>query len=392
MIQPTGDPIVYWLLRLLLIAILFYSGWNITKKYPKNKVFWRYCIPSIIAYSLIQGLRWNRGADYMSYYQILSGTHASENTEPLYLLWLDIFHFIGFPAPFGFVVYSTLLIISFCYLLKQFPSSAIWALPLFLLFTVSSENIVRQYIAASFLMLGIAAYLQGKRLFCSLFLVCSISIHFSAYIAIFVFVFIVLFPRLIKKIKWNKIYLFGLIGFYIFCYFFWDSSYFSSIANYLQTINIFEESSASSYIDDSERWFTEEGRISNVLNVNAGTFSLLHEASLFLVNLFIIIEGYLLLKNNSKLSVIYWFSYIAIVFRTIGGDIEIYARFREWFVYLTPIVCGLIIFRFQQSKGYNWVKILCFTVFLIYFVFYGIIRSFGTVGYSGCAFIWDTIV
>ena len=61
-----GDPIIYWILRILLLAILFFCGWGISKDAPAryNKYAWL----AGSAYSLIEGLRWLRGADYPHYY------------------------------------------------------------------------------------------------------------------------------------------------------------------------------------------------------------------------------------------------------------------------------------------------------------------------------------
>ena len=61
-----GEPIVYWFLRIFLLIVLIYCGWGISYDTPKryNKYAWF----AGISYSLIQGLRWLRGADYPHYY------------------------------------------------------------------------------------------------------------------------------------------------------------------------------------------------------------------------------------------------------------------------------------------------------------------------------------
>ena len=56
-----GDPIVYWLLRILLLVTLLVCGWGISYQ---EKIFKVYALVAGAAYSLIQGLRLERGQDY----------------------------------------------------------------------------------------------------------------------------------------------------------------------------------------------------------------------------------------------------------------------------------------------------------------------------------------
>ena len=77
-----GDPIVYWLLRILLLVTLLVCGWGIS--YQEKKFFKVYALVAGAAYSLIQGLRWNRGQDYSHYYSDLMGKWETPDPELLY--------------------------------------------------------------------------------------------------------------------------------------------------------------------------------------------------------------------------------------------------------------------------------------------------------------------
>ena len=143
-----GNPLLFWILRLLVLLSLFYSGYLITYKDKNGDFYWKYSSIGIIVYSLIEGLRWNRGIDYLHYYQDITGALFTDYDETVYVWWTEFFKFTGLPYWMAFVFYSFLLIHGFCFLLKKFKKGAIWALPLFFIITVgSSENLVRQFLA-----------------------------------------------------------------------------------------------------------------------------------------------------------------------------------------------------------------------------------------------------
>lgn len=82
-----GEPIVYWFLRIFLLIVLTYCGWGISYDTPKryNKYAWF----AGISYSLIQGLRWLRGADYPHYYNDIV-TLWGNIISISYQLWLQM--------------------------------------------------------------------------------------------------------------------------------------------------------------------------------------------------------------------------------------------------------------------------------------------------------------
>lgn len=392
MFLQIGDPIVYWALRLLLLAILINSGWRISYKDKDGDNYWMNVFPSIIAYSLIQGLRWNRGADYPHYYQDLTGTLFTEYKEPIYLLWIDVFKWTGFPGPVGFVFYSFLLIFAFCCVLKYFRKGAVWTLPLFLLMTGSAENIIRQYFAVSFVLFAYYYYLRGINYRKEMWLCLAIvpMIHVSGLFADAFFLLCIYAHKIKFYLKWKQWYLYPLLGLYIYVNYFWDARYFSFIVDFIDSLDLDEESYKAGYGIDAERWFTDEGSISKVLygRATVRTISLLNEISFFLTNVIMICGGYYLLKKKSGFLPVFWFSYLAIILKAIGGDIEMYGRFYNWLIYMAPIACGLILVEKLPAK-FKMIEMTIRVIFFIYFGFYGVLRQLGSMGYAGCAFIWD---
>src|SRR5574344_2166799 len=117
----TGDPIVYWVLKIILLLTLLICGYGIS--YKKQNYFNRFAITAGVVYSLIEGLRWDRGADYMHYYwdidTLFSPGITTDNPEPIYNLWVNFFHATHIPAEYAFVVYSALLLGAVLMILKR---------------------------------------------------------------------------------------------------------------------------------------------------------------------------------------------------------------------------------------------------------------------------------
>lgn len=166
--SSTGDPFVYWSFYVLLVLILTYCGWGISNDDEKQTHFRKYAWIAGISYSLIEGLRWLRGADYYHYYMDLDtnfkATVCTPDPEPIYEWWVNLFHMTGLHPSIAFIFYSALLIFGVLLIFKSYPKAALWGLPLFFLMTNSqTENIVRQTLATSFLIFAYVAYLNEKK-------------------------------------------------------------------------------------------------------------------------------------------------------------------------------------------------------------------------------------
>ncbi len=380
-ISNIGDINVYWTFKLFLILTLFWCGWAITYKNPNNKYYNCYAAIAITVYSIIEGLRWERGIDYRNYYLELTGYWQKDNIEPFYRLIVDIESSI-LPYWMVFILYSALLMTSFMLVLKHFPKMVIWALPLFFLITESgAENLVRQFIAISFFLLGYNAYLKKRK---KIMLICFILvplIHLSGIFVLFIFG---LFSLLKLEEKMSKPWL--LLSIYIVLYVVWDISNLSEYTKYLGVISMVSDTHLEGYLENADRWFTEEGSIS-LLHGEKGIASFANIVFKLLINLTIIYFGFYVCKKNRQMRIPFWFAYIYIIIQTIGGDIEIYNRLANWLYYLIPLIIGGILTAIPMNKWEK--KIVYFIVFMAYF--YPLIRNIGNMPYSGCAFVWDRI-
>ena len=382
----TGDPAIYWTFYVLLTLILAFCGWGISKDDEKQSQFNKYAWIAGISYSLIEGLRWLRGADYYHYYMDLDTNFkagvCTPDPEPLYEWWVNLFHMTGLHPSIAFIIYSALLIFGVLLIFKSYPKAALWGLPLFFLMTNSqTENIIRQTFATSFLIFAYVAYLNEKQKLMFAMLVAVPLIHSAGLYGVALFL-VFTYVKVPLKQPWI------LVALFLFVYYFWSPDWFQGFADYLSKLNLEDDVKGQGYLDNSDRWFTSEGSITNVLGKKAVQLSMLYVSINFLVNLFIVLFGFYACKDDRKLQTVYYFAYIALIIQTIAGDVEIFIRFSNWTNLLTPILVGVMFAKIKLPQIKN-LQIIIYLVFAINYIFYGLIRSIGSLPYAGCGFIWD---
>lgn len=380
-----GDPVLYWAFRIVTLLSLLISGYFVTYKDNSGKNYWKFCLPTIVIYSLNYGLRWDRLFDYAHYYQDLTGPLYADYDEFVYVWWTELFKMSHLPFWVGFVFYSALLIFGYMLIVKHFPKTAIWSFPLFLIIPDNVDNFTRQYFATAIIFIGIAM-LYDKRYKSAILLgLIGSCIHFSAFFLTIPFYTLFFFQgRYLKKRRSVKTFIYISIILFALIYFFWDQKYFQGFADYLGSLSG-GESRYQSYLDNSDTWFTEEGDINlkrgQVLNVNAaGQF--LRIISLVII----IIYGAKAILKEPKLKVIYLGSLISIFIRQLSGAIEIYNRFATLYICFLPIMIGAIFAYVKLSKP---MKILLFTVFVLTYYFLGFFWRISDIAPMGYQFIWD---
>ena len=381
--SSTGNPTIYWFFYLLLVSILLLCGYRISK--GGDSEFKKFSKIAIVFFGLIEGLRWLRGADYWHYYQDLAtcfkDSVCTPEPELLYDLWVNLFYLTGLHPTFGFIIYSGLLMGVYALIYRRQPKAALWGLPVFFLVCgATAENIIRQTLAMSFLILAYYYYVENKYRKMLLSLTAIPFIHISGLYGV------VLFLTFIYKkfpFKWPLLF----VGIYFFAYFIWNPEWFSGLADFLGKFNL-GDGSRSSYLENAERWFTEEGSIADRLGNKAAVASILYKTIDFLTNLCIVYFGFLVCRDNPKLHIAYYFAFLALTIKTMCGDIEIISRFSNWTLWMLPFVVGLIMSKSKAIKNQK-LKIALWTIFAMKYIFYGVIRSVGSIPYAECGFIWD---
>lgn len=379
-----GDPIVLWIFKTILLFVLFFCGYQISK--GNRDSLKKYAFISTIFYSLIEGLRWMRGVDYWHYYQdIATNFKAIETTsdpELIYELFCTGFYNSHLPVCLAFVFYSAILFVSFLSVIRHYRKLAVWALPLFFIITVeATENHIRQFFAIPFILLAFSSWLDKKYILCYCLLCIAPLIHTSSLLLIAVFLLLIH-----VNIKLPKNGGLVLLILYILLFFVWDIHNLGAFSTWLQTLDVFTGSKFENYVYNADRWFTDEGSISDVTGGTVIT-SEFRKYTEFITSSIIIYYGYKFAIHNNFYKVLYIFSCLNLFIQVLGGDIELIGRFAEYFLIFIPLTVSYIIIELKPYKTKE--KYFIYVIlFIIYFI-YMFLRYWGSPTITGSGFIWD---
>jgi hypothetical protein len=381
MIHLGGDPVLYWILKTILLIILFLSGYAISYWDKKGEHYWHCALPAIIAYSLEYGLRWNRSFDYPHYYQDLTGALFQDYSDPIYLAWVNLVKSVGIDPVIIFVFYSAILIFAFLLVLKEHRDLAFLALPLFMLIPTQADNHIRQYFAFSIIMIGYYYDYKGNTVKGILWYLVGLGIHMSG-------AFCVAFLQMCKYINIRKIVKspWVLIGAYLLFYFFWDSKNLEGLATWLGKFNLGDDTRFQGYIDNADYWFTDDSNISDKLGIKSVASKLYFVAMELLRDCGLLYFGFKLIKDDKFLTVPYWAMAFCLFNNVFGGNNEIFSRFSAWVNIFTAFIVSAVVLKYAFSHK---VKILVVLLFCYFYLYVGYVRNMTTINLTGYEYIWD---
>ena len=138
--------IFYTVVNLLLFAVSVIVGNNVQNKkggYVANSLIFT------LFYSLILGLRYKRGNDYIHYVEVFK--FDLEDKQVVFTWFNDVLETIGVGPYSCFIVYAAVLCICFFVFLTDYKKYARWMVPLFLIsFIWFEEFVIRQCFSWSF--------------------------------------------------------------------------------------------------------------------------------------------------------------------------------------------------------------------------------------------------
>ena len=287
----TGIKFDFCILFTILFVIFIYAGRHISANSAKinnSKSYWHYSFLAIIFYSLIVGLRYARGRDYLWYkFQYENVLNPPVEQEPLFMLFNKIFYFLDFPYWLVFIIYSLIWIYLFFLFFKHFQYLGTWGVPMLFLSSVGfTETAIRQAVAMAFVLPVITSLFEKKWKNACVWSLISILIHTASAITIFLILFVFFFIK-------RKINVWIAILAYLFFAYIWDVSNIDIIANYISLIDL-GSNKMNSYIENSDKWFSSDGI--NIEEYQQGGFAK------FALALFSISVFYLGSKSIDRLS------------------------------------------------------------------------------------------
>lgn len=354
------------------------SGYNASKRTANGNYYYPYwfaVMPVIVVYTLVEGLRYGRAADYFTYLDAFTGLDVLYS-EPLFLLFTDAINYLNAPFYFGFLISSFLLIFSGCFLVKRIRFIALYAIPLFYLATiVQSENLVRMYFAFSLFFISIAFLLDRKPKKLYLYLCLAFLTHYSI---IFLIPFLILFLKF--KNPFKNIYI--ILGIYLtFNLVQLSQGFIISVITLFDGLGLYQE-----YISNNKNW-TIDDTIDSSLGV-------VYYLRLYILPIIILILGYGLLKKYEplKLHLFYHLYFVGIILLPTSSILttEILNRICIYFISFSFLVCAIICY--EKIRNWNRINLLSqlATLILIIDALYLIIkRAFIYDNILGNLFVWD---
>lgn len=372
---------IYTFLRTGMILVLWATGYALSKK-NRESPYWLAALPAIVVYSLVEGLRYDRGYDYMHYKKVyeyafnLDAYYSSSSFEPVFQILNKAIHLFGAPFYVAFIAYSIVLIIGGLSFIRERTHIAMYSLPAFMMATiVQSETLVRQFIAFGFVLLSIRPLLNNQWLRSAVFFAIATQIHSSTLVflpAIAVF-------RLVR----NPFYGAAVVIPAFLLTFMWKPEYWGSYYGYFQHLSL-GASAGQSYLDNADFWFSGERQ--QVFETS--TFSLFRNG---LADVILVYFGYRLprYKDDAFLRLSFHLFIVGLLTQKLTYRIEILHRLHLYFYMFWFIPFAYIVRDALHEKGKSIVY-KASAVVLIVNVMYNYFNPILNVKPPNSLFVWDT--
>ena len=169
--------ITYFILKIIELAIFYIYGKRISMSKSK---YWNLVTIPILAYSIVEGLRFGRQIDWNGYYfryNILGRNIGSLEYEPLFRYICHILYHMGIPY-YGFIFIQCLFFVTSAFvLMKRFRADCKWMLPLILVCSTGNEMFIRWFLAFSFILLSMNDFIGKKYLRSCVWVLCGFLCH-----------------------------------------------------------------------------------------------------------------------------------------------------------------------------------------------------------------------
>ncbi len=373
------QSVLFFLLHNALVLSLVATGLVLSRK-SRDGIFqynyWLSSVLCILLYSIVEGLRYDRGADYMHHKHLIEYANNlkaywsdSDKIEPLFQLINKTAKLFELPYYLVFFLYSLILIISILYFLRTHRQVILYALPLaFFATIVQSENLIRQFLAFAFILFSIKPFLKSSWIYFGLLFFMAISIHTSSLFYLPVFF-------ICKYRKRPFINLYVILTLYGISWL-WEAEY---TLRYLDLIMMIAPNKYAGYLTNEDIWtrMKFDGTIFYLIRV-------------FCFNLGIIILGYRLIEKYRAANFPFFYNIFVLgaITQHLGLKSELIYRVSLLFYIFWFIVLSYVAYDSLTLKNRNiWLKVV--SIFLLLNALYDCVSKtfrFDDVN----LFVWDT--
>ena len=336
---------VYIALHALLLLILLFFCRRIVFN---GRNYWRLSIIPILSYGLEEGLRWGRETDWNFYYYVYEDyLHGlSSNHEWLFQLIWRSFASFGLPYPCVITACSLFFIFALFFFFKPYASRKEFAyiVPLCVAcHIITSSNLIRWYMAVSFILMGCRLFSERKFRIAILCFVAATSTHFFSIVIVLFLLCLFYYKKIIMRPAWACLVCVLLLLLF-------DRSMlakFGFIYDYLGMFNRF-----SGYLDNGYSWIigADEGY--------SGTKSVLMSFVTFMPYFAFIISGYHLMQKGALQVAYYNIVVVASMLKIISSGLEFFGRVYYFFDVFICLSCILSIGYLRKNSGTVFFKLL----------------------------------
>lgn len=324
---------------LFIFSFALFYIWGIFNYRKRGATYWLSAVFPLVIVCLILGSRtW--GADYLWYkyqFQHAFDFDMLQEQQPLFVYFNRFLNLIGLNYVGGFTVYSLIYFIATFKLFKSFGEYSkymyAFALPAYIGF---GTDIIRQAIATGLVIFVIIDFNKKKYVSGIIFLILASLIH-SASVMLFIF-------YLFFKIIYHKTLPCSItIPLYLIVIFIFKPEWLNELNNVISVLNL-GDSKFQGYIDDSDRWFSEDA---NNSIYTQGLLPLILNTG-FVISLFYLGYNALKKQENKDITIIYNIVVLGYIGLRLFYNVEILRRFFIPNTMLFPVVLGFAIYVFKH--------------------------------------------
>lgn len=366
--------LIYLLLKILMLVSAVVCGHMCLK----HKRLIPFVLPFVLFFAINEGLRFGRGIDYNGYYFKYNDILKFGFEEPkefLFVIYCKIIDYLGLNYQ-GFICsLSIVLIVSCIYSLRKFKSILPFALPLFCLYSIGAENLIRWWFSFSFLMIGVSFAVEKQYKNAIIFAVISCLLHTAMLVVIIIMAFIYFFA---KKAFTNVLFLWGI---YMLIYGFFKPENMAQVVPYLNILQFGDSSQFAGYVQNADRWLT------GTANYIGGELSII----MAIQDLLVIYIATYVVKNHSRTLFYYYLCLFGTLLYPAFFQIEILWRIIDVFhLYQYVIIAYAMHDILVQNTKKKDIKItICCILVALNLVRVHIINYFFSYDENSILFIWD---
>ncbi len=337
-----SNPEHIFLFSSLFLFFIVWGKYNYNIK--NNTRFWLVALLPILAFTLITGMRYGWGNDYMWYKyqfeQALSNDFALQDTQFAWRFLNQLLNKIGFNYVGAFMFYSLVPVTCAFVLIRSYGKASKYMYALLIpAILVSITSTIRQGFSTSFLFLALYFFKDRQWIGVVISVLLAGLFHLGTVVVALIIIFFKLF---VNKYPLNWKITVPLLLFFTYIF---DVSVVSGLSNYLSGFSL-GDSNFSNYLENSDQWFSNEA-----INVEAFERGLFSNIIWTLFYISFIYLGYRALKIKPNFEIIYLYNSVVfgIVFYQAVRWFEIWRRFAEPLISFYFIVLGYSLYVLSKK-------------------------------------------